>query len=465
MELNPLSPPRARRKTNDLDYDDRVTSLSTRDKSVESEVEGVIKDLLFLGNENMSKPGRREQIEEPIFSPTHETASVDTDAIYSSSSISRSAASSFVGQEEETDNDPVINILSGVSAALSEAFGIELEDDRDDSDDFSESAASTIAFSSIRSAMNVGNAVNYATEKILRPAAAEAVDIILGSNGDAPRKRRPRKEGESRSLLLPEIHDMKKNHKSRKKLSIRPKSETGDTAFGPSGDIGKANTRTQLKKSYLSGIIAPTETDHVLADPRHNDPTCFPHKRSYLVEKAKTVNMTFGPIEDAETIEKKRELGVKYPNQNVASAGTHSILAEPSHSYVVSARFIKETYPWKEDSNSIKSTTLLDPMIRKPLQVPDRENGESSRRYVDQKDIAKSVLGSLTDKPLEDDPRLADLALHTAQSIHNCRGVELNRSTEFFSELEFQVVQVAMPLGGNFQLFHLLSPCISLHLL
>lgn len=390
MELNPLSPPPAIRKTNDVGYNDRVSSLRTRDKSMESEVEGVIKDLLFLGNENMSKPGRREQIEEPIFSPTHETASVDTDAISSSSSISRSAASSLVCQDdEETGNDPVITILSGVSAALSEAFGIQLEDDGDDSDDFSESAASTIAFSSIKNAMNVGNAVNYATEKILRPAAAEAVDIILGSNDDAPKKRRPRKGGESRSLLLPEIddsiasHNMKKNHKSREKLSIRPKSKTGDTAFGPSSDIGKANTRRQLKKSYLSGIIAPTETDHVLANPHHNDPTCFPHKRSYLVEKAKTVHMTFGPLEDAEKIEKKRELGIKYTNQNVASAGTHGVLAEPSHSCVVSARFIKETYPWKEDSNSIKSTTLLDPMIRKQLQVPslkERKSRETSRR-------------------------------------------------------------------------------------
>lgn len=62
---------------------------------------------------------------------------------------------------------------------------------------------------------------------------------------------------------------------------------------------------------------------------------------------------------------------------------------------------------------------------------------------------------------LEGDPRLAELALHTARSVHEINGVVLDESAdiELVTQLEFVVVKVGLPLGSKFGVFDLMHSC------
>ena len=55
------------------------------------------------------------------------------------------------------------------------------------------------------------------------------------------------------------------------------------------------------------------------------------------------------------------------------------------------------------------------------------------------------------DSPLERDPRLADLAIHAARSVHSLQGLKFNENdhnTELVTQVEFKVIKIGLPLGG-----------------
>jgi hypothetical protein len=52
---------------------------------------------------------------------------------------------------------------------------------------------------------------------------------------------------------------------------------------------------------------------------------------------------------------------------------------------------------------------------------------------------------------LERDPRLADLAIHAARSVHSLQGLKFNENdhnTELVTQVEFKVIKIGLPLGG-----------------
>jgi hypothetical protein len=55
------------------------------------------------------------------------------------------------------------------------------------------------------------------------------------------------------------------------------------------------------------------------------------------------------------------------------------------------------------------------------------------------------------DSSLERDPRLADLAIHAARSVHSLQGLKFNENdhnTELVTQVEFKVIKIGLPLGG-----------------
>jgi hypothetical protein len=50
---------------------------------------------------------------------------------------------------------------------------------------------------------------------------------------------------------------------------------------------------------------------------------------------------------------------------------------------------------------------------------------------------------------LETDPRLAELAFHTARSVHEIQGLVFDETSgdELVTQLEFKVVKIGLPLG------------------
>jgi hypothetical protein len=70
--------------------------------------------------------------------------------------------------------------------------------------------------------------------------------------------------------------------------------------------------------------------------------------------------------------------------------------------------------------------------------------------------------------PLDQDPRLPDLALYTAQSLHRIHGLPFDaksHSLELVRQVKFVVIKIGLPLGGkywNFEnKFRLLSLILS----
>jgi len=383
---DPLSPPSPKRKTNGLVDDEGASMTFAYTNSVEKEVENVIKDLFFIGSENLSKPGRQERKEEVVFSPTHETASVDTDGLsLSSASSSTSTAASLIRHEKESNNDPVVAILGGVSAALSDVLGITLEGDGEESDDYSESAASTIAFSSIRNAMNIGGVVNYATEKILRPAAAEAGDIMLGVH-NASKKRRPQKKKKSRSLrrsksdvvAIGRNNEFNEEYRSRHERVSRAVAASGDTNVEPNEIVTK---KKYSKTKQVSRTVATAETNDMQAGQRRGELTRVNRNK----EEIQTIKMAFSQGEKLEKVNKKILSETEYFSRIVASTETGNMRADPPHGDLV--RVVKER---REKTNTIKSTTLLDPIIAKSLG--EWKIGESVRRGTEEEELNNSVL-------------------------------------------------------------------------
>jgi hypothetical protein len=54
--------------------------------------------------------------------------------------------------------------------------------------------------------------------------------------------------------------------------------------------------------------------------------------------------------------------------------------------------------------------------------------------------------------PLEQDPRLPDLAMYTAESLHRIHGLPFDtnsQSLDFVRQVKFVVIKIGLPLGGK----------------